>query len=121
MELIERVAPTCENSAVKKPKGTYSFYTRWITLWRKTAATCSSEQIISYSHEKGGGRGASNHCNVLSTIFPVKFHNFNSGIERNEKGEYKAVEMIPKGSLLLLPTGAFKFVRYGGRSEVKVK
>lgn len=85
MELIGLIAPTCENSAVKKPKGKTNFYTRWITLLRKTEATCSKDQISSYSHEKGGGgvggRGASNHCNVLSTIFPMKFHNFNSVLQ----------------------------------------
>lgn len=76
MELIGLIAPTCENSAVKKPKGKTNFYTRWITLLRKTVATCSKDQIISYSHEKGGGVGGAWGIQSLQCFV----HNFSNEV-----------------------------------------
>lgn len=78
MELIGLIAPTCENSAVKKPKGKTNFYTRWITLLRKTVATCSKDQIISYSHEKGGGGGWGGVGHPITAMFCPQFFQWSS-------------------------------------------
>ena len=80
MELVERTTPTCEqNSAVKKPKGTYRTYTRWSRcrgrLQQPAAATKS------FPVHTRGGRAIASMQLFLSTILPMKFHELNCELQ----------------------------------------
>ena len=80
MELTERITPTCEqNSAVKKPKGTYGTYTRWSRCRGRLQQPAAA--IKSFPVHTRGGRAIASMQLFLSTILPMKFHELNCELQ----------------------------------------